>query len=165
MDTYLLDTNLVSVLYDARRPNHDAVRQAIAALPPSAAQLVSVVTLGELRFGLALARAAGQTLPHIESCIARTEAHPLAEVTRHTADAFATTKASIAIARIDIMRRIPRWVEGWTDRVSGQLLQIDENDLWIAAQALERNYVVVTSDRDFTQVIAPAVPELRVLLV
>jgi predicted nucleic acid-binding protein len=49
--------------------------------------------------------------------------------------------------------------------VSGQLLQIDENDLWIAAQALERNYVVVTSDRDFTQVIAPVVPDLRVLLV
>ena len=60
MDTYLLDTNLVSVLYDARRPNHIAVRQAVADLPAQAAQLVSVVTVGELRFGLALARAASQ---------------------------------------------------------------------------------------------------------
>ena len=165
MDTYLLDTNLVSVLYDARRPNHIAVRQAVADLPARAAQLVSVVTVGELRFGLALARAASQPLTHIEACLVSTEAHPLAEVTRHTADAFATVKSSVALARIDIRRRIPRWVEAWTDRVSGQLLQIDENDLWIAAQALERNYVVVTSDRDFTQVIAPVVPDLRVLLV
>lgn len=165
MDTYLLDTNLVSVLYDARRPNHIAVRQAIAALPAQAAQLVSVVTVGELRFGLALACAAGQPLTHIEACLASTEEHPLAEITRHTADAFATVKSSVALSRIDIMRRLPRWVEAWTDRVSGQLLQIDENDLWIAAQALERNYVVVTSDRDFTQVIAPAVPDLRVHLV
>lgn len=165
MDTYLLDTNLVSVLYDARRPNHVTVRQAIAALPTEAAQLVSVVTAGELRFGLALARASGQALTHIEACLVSTEGHPLAEITRHTSDAFATVKSSVALARIDIRRRIPRWVEGWADRVSGQLLQIDENDLWIAAQALERNYVVVTSDRDFTQVIGPAVPDLRVLLV
>lgn len=165
MDTYLLDTNLVSVLYDARRSNHEAVRLAIAALQADAAQLVSVVTVGELRFGLALARAAGQELTHIEDCLARTENHPLAEVTRHTADAFATIKSSIALARIDVRRRVPRWVEAWTDRVSGQLLQVDENDLWIAAQALERNYVVVTCDRDFIQVIAPAVPGLRVQLV
>jgi len=60
---------------------------------------------------------------------------------------------------------LPRWVEAWSDRVTGQLLQIDENDLWIAAQAVERNLVVVTSDPDFTHVIAPAVPELRVQLV
>lgn len=165
MDTYLLDTNLVSVLYDARRLNHDAVRKAVAALPGQTAQLVSVVTIGELRFGLALARAAGQRLTYIEACLERTEAQPLAEITRHTADAFATVKSSIALARIHIRRRIPRWVEGWTDRVTGQLLQIDENDLWIAAQAFERNYVIVTSDRDFTQIIAPAVPGIRVLLV
>ena len=165
MDTYLLDTNLVSVLYDARRPNYNAVRQAIAALPAEAAQLVSVVTVGELRFGLELARAAGQTLTHIEACLVQSETHPLSEVTRHTADAFATVKSSIALARVDIRRRVPRWVEGWADRVSGQLLQIDENDLWIAAQAFERNYVVVTCDKDFTQIIAPAVPGLRVLSV
>lgn len=165
MDTYLLDTNLVSVLYDARRTNHDSVRQAIAALPAEAAQLVSVVTIGELRFGLELARAAGQELTHIEACIARTETHPLAEINRHTAFAFATVKSSVALARIDVNRRIARWVEAWSDRVTGQLLQIDENDLWIAAQAYERNYVVVTSDKDFTQIVAPAVPGLRVQLV
>ena len=165
MDTYLLDTNSVSVLYDARRPNHRAVRQALAAFDPQAPQLVSVVTIAELRFGLALSRAAGQPLTHIEACIELAEEHPLAEVGRYTAEAFAHVKASVALARIDVRRRIPRWVEGWADRVTGQLLQVDENDLWIAAQAVERNLVVVTSDQDFTRVIAAAVPELRVALV
>ena len=56
-------------------------------------------------------------------------------------------------------------MEGWSDRVTGQLLQIDENDLWIAAQAVERNLVVVTSDPDFIRIIKLAVPELRVELV
>ena len=73
-------------------------------------------------------------------------------------------KSSIALQRLDVRRRIPRWVESWTDRVSGQLLQIDENDLWIAAQAVERNLVVITSDRDFTKIIGAAVPDLRVQL-
>ncbi|MEH3120753.1 MAG: PIN domain-containing protein [Sphingomonas phyllosphaerae] len=165
MDTYLLDTNLVFVLYDTKRSNHDAVRQAVAALPARAAKLVSVVTIGELCFGLALEREAGRVLSHIEACIAKTEMHPLAEINRHTSAAFATVKSSVALARIDINRRLPRWVEGWSDRVTGQLLQIDENDLWIAAQAYERNYVILTADRDFTQVIAPAVQGLRVQLV
>ena len=165
MNTYLLDTNLVSVLYDAGRPNHVAVRNALAGFDPAAPQLVSAITIGEMRFGLALSRAAGRPLAHIETCIERTEEHPLAEVGRHTAEAFGYVKSGVAAKRIDIQRRIPRWVEGWSDRVTGQLLQIDENDLWIAAQAVERNLVVVTSDPDFTRVIAPAVPELRVQLV
>lgn len=165
MDTYLLDTNLVSVLYDAGRPNHVAIRTAIAGFDPRAPQLVSVITVGELRFGLALSRAAGKPLAHIEDCIERTEEHPLAELGRYTAEAFGFVKSSIALQRIDIQRRIPRWVEAWSDRVTGQLLQIDENDLWIAAQAIERNLVIVTCDTDFTRVIASAVPELRVQLV
>ena len=165
MDTYLLDTNLVSVLYDSGRPNHQVVRSALAALDSNAPQLVSAITIGELRFGLALSRAAGRRLAHIEACIERTEEHPLAEVGRHTAEAFGYVKSSVALRRIDIQRRIPRWVEAWSDRVTGQLLQIDENDLWIAAQAVERNLVVVTSDADFAHVIAPAVRGLRVQLV
>src|SRR5208337_2349536 len=143
MDTYLLDTNLVSVLYDARRPNHQAVRQAVAALEPLAPQLISVITIGELRFGLALSRAAGQPLTHIEACIEKAEEHPLAEIGRYTGEAFAHVKSSVALQRLDI----------------------DENDLWLAAQAVERNFVVVTSDQDFTQIIAAAVPELRVSLI
>jgi tRNA(fMet)-specific endonuclease VapC len=165
MDVYLLDTNIVSVLYDARRSNHQAVRKAIAAFDPLSPQLVSAVTIGELRFGLALSRAAGQPLTHIEACVERTEEHPLAEVSHHTAGTYGYVKSSVALRWIDIHRRVPRFVEAWSDRVTGQLLQIDENDLWISAQAVERNLVVVTSDPDFTRIIAPAVPELRVLLV
>ncbi|MBY5523555.1 PIN domain-containing protein [Rhizobium leguminosarum] len=165
MDTYLLDTNLVSVLYDSQRPNHQTVRQAIRNLDPQAPQLISAVTIAELRFGLALSRAVGRPLHHIEACIGKAEEHPLAGIGRYTAEAFAHVKSSLAQQRLNLQRRIPRWVEGWTDRVTSQVLQIDENDLWIAAQAIERNYVIVTSDRDFINVIAPALTELRVNLV
>jgi tRNA(fMet)-specific endonuclease VapC len=165
MDAYLLDTSLVSVLYDASRRDHHAVRLAVGALDSLAPQLVSAITIGELRFGLALSRAAGKPLAHIESCLERAEEHRLAEIGRYTAEAFAHVKSSVALQRVDIHRRVPRWVEAWSDRVTGQILQIDENDLWLAAQAVERNFVVLTSDPDFTQIIAAAVPELRVRLV
>ena len=165
MDTFLLDTSVVSVLYDASRPNHLAVREAIAGFDRDAPQLISAITIGELRYGLTLSKEAGQPMTHIEACIERAEDHPLAEIGRYTGVAFAHVKASIAIQRVDLRRRIPRWVEGWTDRVTGQMLQIDENDLWIAAQAVERNFVVVTCDQDFVQVIGRAVGELRVVSV
>ena len=125
-------------------------------------RLISAITIGELRYGLTLSKEAGQPMTHIEACIERAEDHPQAEIGRYTGVAFAHVKSSIAIQRVDLRRRIPRWVEGWTDRVTGQMLQIDENDLWIAAQAVERNFVVVTCDQDFAQVIGTAVAELRV---
>jgi predicted nucleic acid-binding protein len=35
----------------------------------------------------------------------------------------------------------------WEDPVTGHQLGIDENDLWIAAQAVEHNLVLITSDK------------------
>ncbi|WP_375458949.1 PIN domain-containing protein [uncultured Enterovirga sp.] len=102
-------------------------------------------------------------LAHMEASLERAEEHPLAEIGRYTGEAFAYVRSNVALQRLDVRRRVPRWVEGWSGRVTGQHLQIDENDLWIAAQAVERNLVVVTGDRDFTQVIAPALPELRTM--
>jgi tRNA(fMet)-specific endonuclease VapC len=146
--------NLVSVLYDGRRPKHQTVRQTIAGLDPASPQLVSVITV---RFGLALSEAAGRELSHIQATIERVDEHPLAEVGRYTAEAFAYVKSNLAIRYVDLNRRLPRWVEGRTDNVMSQMLQIDENDLWLAAQAVERNYVVLTCDQDFTNVLSPTI--------
>lgn len=165
MDAYLLDTNVVSALYDARKATHAAARAFIGALPAEAPQLISVITIAELRYGLALSAAAGQPLSFIEACIQRAELHPLAEIQQHTPRSFASVKSRLAIARIDLSRRLPRWVDQWKDRVTAQMLQIDEHDLWLAAQAIERNYVVVTDDTDFANVIGPVVSELRLAVI
>ena len=165
MDTYLIDTNVISVLYDASRPNHRSIRRALAGFGQESVQLISAVTIAELRFGLALSRAAGRPMDHIEACIRSAEQHPLAEIGRYTGESFAYIKSEVAKRRLDIRRRIPRWVEGWTDRATGEKLQIDENDLWIAAQGLEKNFVVVTSDKDIRDIVGDAVPELRVEII
>ena len=105
-------------------------------------------------------------LTHIEVCLQKAEEqHPLAEIGRYTGEAFAYVKSSVALQRMDVGRRIPRWDEDWADRITEKHLQIDEHDLWIAAQAFERNYVMVTADPDFTDIIKAAVPDLRVNLI
>ena len=71
------------------------------------------------------------------------------EITRHTAAAYAELKANLAgkyLKRALKKDRRPRWVEDWTDKATGKMLQADENDLWICAQGKERNLTVVTTD-------------------
>ena len=90
---------------------HHAVRLAVGALDSLTPQLVSAITIGELRFGLALPRPAGKPLAHIEFRLEKAEEHRLAEIGRYTAEAFAHVKSSVALQRVDIHRRVPRWVE------------------------------------------------------
>jgi len=51
------------------------------------------------------------------------------------------------------------WTDSWIDELTGEKLQIDENDLWICAQAAERNLVLVTMDSGIGR-IRDAVPNL-----
>jgi predicted nucleic acid-binding protein len=58
----------------------------------------------------------------------------------------------------------PRYIEEWVDKATGQKLGIDENDLWMCAQAKERNLVLVTADGRMKR-IPNADPEVRLLTI
>jgi predicted nucleic acid-binding protein len=75
-------------------------------------------------------------------------------VTRHTAAEYAELKANLAntyLAKL-LRRDRPRWVENWIDKATGQALQVDENDLWMCAQARERQLVMITADAKMERV-------------
>jgi predicted nucleic acid-binding protein len=165
MDLHLLDTNVISVLFDARRPNHTAVRAALAAIDPDDAQYISVVVMAELRYGMQAAARAGQDVTHVHQTLDQAERYPLADVNRHTAEAYGDVKARLAHHFLDLSRRPPRWLEDWKDRASSKTLQVDENDLWIVAQAIERNYHLVTTDHRLIDRFGPAIPELRYTII
>lgn len=165
MDFYLLDTNVISVLFDARRANHLAVRATLEAIDPGDPQFVSVVVMAELRYGMQAAALAGQDVAHIRQTLDQADRFPLADVNRHTAEAYGDVKARMAHHWLDLGSRVPRWVEDWKDRASSKTLQIDENDLWLVAQAVERNYRLITSDNRLIKRFVPAIPELRHLVV
>ncbi|GGL50640.1 PIN domain-containing protein [Wenxinia marina] len=165
MDHILLDTNFVSVLFDPRRPNFSSVRARAQRFSQTDVVYLSAVVLAELRYGMEAAQRVGQDVSNIRKALTQAGAYPLAEVGRHTAEAYGEVKARLADHYLDMSRRIPRWLEDWTDRASGKVLQVDENDLWIVAQAIERDYLLVTSDQRLADRFCPAIAELRISVV
>lgn len=165
MEQILLDTNFVSVLFDSRRPNFHAVQARAQAFSGRDFVYLSAVVLAELRYGMEAAQRAGQDISHIRNTLAQAAAYPLAEIGRHTAEAYGDIKARLAEHYLDLSRRPPRWIENWQDRASGQMLQVDENDLWIVAQAVERDYLLLTSDQRLADRFCPAITELRLEVV
>ena len=149
MDGYLLDTSVLSAMLDPRHFNHEQAQQLISSLPIGAPKYVSVVTLGELEFGKLLAESIAQTpLPNLAAVLDEAKKFPPLGITKHTAEEYGWIKAQLAAHYLAkaLRKDRPRWLENWVDKATGQMLQIDENDLWIHAQARERNLVVVTAD-------------------
>ena len=58
----------------------------------------------------------------------------------------------------------PRRVVDWVDKATGKKLHVDENDLWICAQAKERDLVFLTADRKIHERVSDADPCVRFLL-
>jgi predicted nucleic acid-binding protein len=165
MEQILLDTNFVSVLFDTRRPNFAAVQARAQTFSQSDLVYLSVVVLAELRYGMEAAQRVGQDISHVRRTLTQAATYPLAEIGRHTAETYGDVKARLADHYLDMSRRVPRWLEDWQDRASSKVLQVDENDLWIVAQAVERDYLLVTSDQRLADRFAPVIRELRLSVV
>ena len=165
LDGYLLDTCLLSALLDPTKVNHAAVCSAVDNLEEAAPKYVSVITLAELRFGIRLATLRGdKNTERLDKIVYTAKTHPLLNVTKHTAEEYGFIKAELANKYLDkALRRDgrPRWIEEWVDKATGQKLQIDENDLWLCAQAKERNLVLLTAENKINRIKA-VVPEIRI---
>lgn len=147
MDGYLLDTNIVAFWYDPKRPQHQRVDQRIEDLPQEAPLMISVITLGEIEYGL-------QSVPEGSA----SSRNPLREFVEHrlpmVLDISQTTCTHYGMLRARLFekyaprdkRRKGLRPEQLIDPVTSRELGIQENDLWLAAQALEFNLVLVTND-------------------
>ena len=122
MRRYMLDTNTVSLLL---RQHPAVLRQVTAA--PMAALCISVITEGELLFGLAKRPAARRLHAAVREFLRRVEVLPW---------------ETAAAERYGILRAGPARV----GKVLGPL------DLLLAAHALDRQAVLVTNDRAFGMV-------------
>lgn len=149
---------------DPSHAKHVAATAAVAALDQDSPKYVSVVTLAEISFGRRLfEQETGKAAPSLAAIVEAAKRHALLDVTRHTAEEYADIKSTLArkyLLRV-FRRDRPRWLENWVDKATGQTLQVDENDLWICAQARERDLVLVTADLKIDR-IAKADPSLRI---
>ena len=168
MRGYLLDTSVISACLDEDHPRHDEIRQAVEQLDSVDPQYLSAISLAETALGLRMVEAfkstATERLKEVVRKARRREALP---ITRHTAMVYAGLKAKLAkcyLQRASTQGR-PRWVEDWVDKATGKKLQVDENDLWMCAQAKERDLIFVTADRKMHKRVSKADPSVRFLIV
>jgi tRNA(fMet)-specific endonuclease VapC len=57
-----------------------------------------------------------------------------------------------------------KFAEDWINQFTGKTIGVDDNDLWICAQALEMNFVLVRGDKKM-QVMQQADPLLKLMLI
>lgn len=167
MDAFLFDTTVLSIYLDPAHPHHVEKAQSIAALSVDSPRFISAIALAELGFGAKLAAAIGKgNLPALEAMIVQARSHAVLEITHHTAEVYAEVKARIAqkyLAKV-LRKDRPKYIEEWIDKATGQKIGVDENDLWMCAQAKERDLVFVTADGRMRR-IPDADPEVRLLII
>ena len=167
MDAFLFDTTVLSIYLDPTHRLHAEKVQSLNALPAEAPRFVSTVALAELGFGTRLAAVIGKgNLPALDAILAEARTYAVLDLTHHTATAYAELKARIAqmyLARA-LRKDRPKYIEEWVDKAAGKKLGIDENDLWMCAQAKERDLLFVTADARMKR-IPDADREVRLLIV
>ncbi len=145
MKSYLLDTNIVNYWHNDASPHHAAVVARINALQEDDFLFISVVTLGEIEFGHRRALSpdvAQQTA--FRTFLQDRLPHAL-NITQNTVEYYGDIRSRL-FTRYPPQGKKQRRPEACYDTVNSRELGIDENDLWIAAQAAERQLVLVTND-------------------
>ena len=147
MDGYLLDTNTVDYWFDPKRPEHPRVLARIGSLPAGTPLLISVISLGEIEYGHA-AVSGGQTPVQANHMDFVRQHFPLAlAILESTASCYGDLRARLFERFGPATRKQGLRPEQLRDPLTARELGFQENDLWIAAQAIEHNLVLATHDR------------------
>lgn len=149
METYLLDTSALTPLVDQGHQKHHETSARIVALG-SAPIYVSVIALAEMQYGFALyEKFVGSILPDADKMMMKAQAYPRLDISNHTASAYAELKSTLAKHYLPTPKKEFRkqHVGDWADQFTGKALAIDDNDIWVCAQAREMNFVVIAGDK------------------
>jgi tRNA(fMet)-specific endonuclease VapC len=163
VESYLLDTSALTPLIDISHSKHSAAKTLIQSLN-DAPIYVSAISLAEMMYGLAVyERTQGTKLPNADKMLSDAKSFPLLDVERHASAEYAALKATIATHYLPNVTKQHRtkYVEDWIDKFTGKVLGIDDNDLWICAQACEMNFTLIADDK--MNRIKKAEPKLKII--
>lgn len=163
MGGVLIDTSVLSALYHEDHCDHEKAKALTVEIEPDDIAFVSVITMAEIDYGVRLAEQ--HKSKHVADMRDRADKireHARLDVTHHTGISYAKMKSALAQKTLKIKdgKKLPPFTEDWIDKATGRQLHVGENDLWICAQALERDFILLSLDKHFLNV-AKAVPELR----
>ncbi len=146
VDGYLLDTCVISYWYDEGKSEHPYVVARIEALPGNTPLRVSAISLGEVEYGHRIVSATDTPVQvSFRVFIAERLPTPLV-ITQGTAHYYGEIRAKLFKKFFGKRRLKGLRPEQMTDPVTSKDLGIQENDLWIAAQAAEHGLVLVSGD-------------------
>ena len=149
MPGYLIDTQTISYWFDEKSGGCATVQATAEARRSADAPLyISAISLGEIQYGHAAEPAGAGPVRESFVKFVREKFPQILKVSRHTAEPYGRIRAAL----FDKLGPKPRKskkkrAEELCDPTTGRELGIDENDLWIVAQAAERNLVLVTHDK------------------
>lgn len=145
---YLLDTNIITYWFDHDDPRHAQVLGHIGALLPDTPLRISSVTLGEIEYGLRADPRTDTALRAGLTAFVKEELPPALDVRNTTAIYYGPLRARL-FDKFPPKKRRRKGLrpEQLTDPITAKELGIQENDLWLAAQAIEHRLVFVTHDK------------------
>lgn len=172
MADYLLDTHIVAYWYDTSRLEHAKVQSRLNAVkqPDPVAKyvprlFVSIITLGEIAYGHRVAPAPDAAKQAEYTRFVREQFPEVLEMTDDVAEQYGELRAWLfnncgPTAKKSKVKRAEELVSPTTGRELG----IDENDIWIVAQAKTHNFVLVTHDSrgNFGKLLKQFAPDLTV---
>lgn len=155
MRDFLLDTQTIRYWCDSACSQHAAVtgnittlRQSCASLAVKPRLLVSVITLGEIEFGHRVALAPDPAARAAYAKFVREELPDSLDVMADAVEAYGELRTRLFNKYAPRDRRKPKMrPEQLVDPATSKELQIQENDLWLCAQAVAHGLVLVTNDR------------------
>jgi len=151
---YLLDTNILRYWYDTRCDEHASILRNVEAARRRDPQtgyvsrlFISVVTLGEIEFGHRVVKTPDKKKQAGYMAFVREQCPERLEIVRHVAEDYGELKAWL-FENCSPKRMRPRAkrLRQLVDPITAEELGADENDLWIAAQAITFGLVLVTHD-------------------
>ncbi|MFL6232315.1 MAG: PIN domain-containing protein [Thermoanaerobaculia bacterium] len=148
MRGYLLDTNIISYWFDEQSLQNRSIVERIRDLPGETPLRISAISLGEIEFGFRVRREEDAEFERELRRFLQEKLPTVLDVTSTTRTYYGSIRASL-FDRYTPRRKLNKQLRlgQLTDPVSELELGIQENDVWIAAQAIEYNLVLVSNDK------------------
>jgi predicted nucleic acid-binding protein len=145
MRDYLIDTNIWSYWFDTtKEPFHSNVLNCINKIKQEDSRLwISVITWGEIEYGYNIV--ADRSLETRFRQFVNSQSPIVFDIDKHVTGAYGGIRATL-FERFNQKKKI-KWPEQLIDPVTAKELGIQENDLWIVAQAVTRELALVTNDK------------------
>jgi tRNA(fMet)-specific endonuclease VapC len=145
---YLLDTNIIVNWYDASKNHHQAVMDRLAAIEPQSILCTSAISWGEMEYGHRAVSDADSPGQVARNAFVERELPICIDVRQSTSIYYGQIRARLfnKYAPRERRRKGLR-PEQLADPATALQLGVQENDLWIAAQAFEHNLILVTCDK------------------